>query len=103
MLADPLVWTIRGYQRLVARFLPPVCRFHPSCSRYTVMAVQTHGLWRGSLLAAWRIFRCNPFFEGGLDPVPATGGAPLRTSPAAPLLSGDPRACACTGGHSHDE
>lgn len=74
-LTDPLVWTIRGYQRLISRFMPPTCRFYPSCSRYTVTALTTHGILRGGALAAWRILRCNPFFEGGLDPVPGLAGA----------------------------
>lgn len=69
-VSDPLIWTIRGYQHLISRFTPPVCRFHPSCSHYAVEALQVHGAWRGSLLAANRIGRCNPFFPGGFDPVP---------------------------------
>ena len=100
-LADPLVWTIRGYQRLISRYMPAMCRFHPSCSRYAVTAVLTHGIWKGTALAAWRVFRCNPFFEGGLDPVPALAG---DAAPGSPSHSpGDPHACACSGGPSHDE
>ncbi|MHB8994229.1 MAG: membrane protein insertion efficiency factor YidD [Armatimonadota bacterium] len=64
-----VVWLIRLYQRL-SRLLPPVCRFRPSCSEYAVQAIQTHGLCRGLLLAAWRILRCNPMCRGGDDPVP---------------------------------
>lgn len=73
-LTDPLVWTIRGYQRLISRLLPPMCRFYPSCSRYAVEALSNHGLWRGLWLAARRIARCHPFHPGGLDPVPPAGG-----------------------------
>lgn len=68
--ADPFIWTIRGYQKLISRYTPPVCRFHPSCSHYAVEALQVHGIVRGSLLSANRIARCNPFFPGGFDPVP---------------------------------
>ena len=101
-LADPLVWTIRGYQRLISRYMPPMCRFHPSCSRYAVTAILTHGLWKGAALAAWRVLRCNPLFEGGIDPVPTlVGTAASRGRPS--LLPGDPQACACSGGTSHDE
>jgi putative membrane protein insertion efficiency factor len=70
-----IVWTIRGYQRLIARYLPPVCRFEPSCSRYTETALEEHGLLRGLGLGTWRILRCNPLCAGGLDPVP---GRPLH-------------------------
>ena len=68
-MATVAVWLIRLYQRL-SRFLPPVCRFQPSCSQYTIEAIQTHGFMRGSLLGAWRILRCNPWNPGGYDPVP---------------------------------
>jgi hypothetical protein len=75
MMVDFLVWMIRGYQHLISRFMPPLCRFHPSCSQYTVDALSLHGLMRGSLLAGRRIGRCNPLFDGGFDPVPLVGGA----------------------------
>lgn len=67
---DMAVWTIRGYQRLISRYMPPVCRFTPSCSRYAAEAIAVHGLWRGGWLAAARIGRCHPFHPGGHDPVP---------------------------------
>lgn len=81
-LSDPVVWTVRGYQRLISPMLPPVCRFTPSCSSYAIEAVQVHGLLRGSALAGWRILRCNPSFPGGFDPVPPAPGA------AAPAAEG---------------
>ncbi len=68
--SDPLIWTIRGYQKLISRYTPPVCRFQPSCSHYAVEALAVHGIVRGSWLAGTRIARCNPFFPGGPDPVP---------------------------------
>ena len=70
---DFVVWCVRGYQRLISRYMPPICRFHPSCSRYAVGALHEHGLLSGSLLAGWRILRCNPFHAGGDDPVPPRG------------------------------
>lgn len=60
---------IRAYQRLVSPLLPPSCRFSPSCSRYALIAVQKHGVLKGSLMGAWRIIRCNPLSKGGFDPV----------------------------------
>jgi len=65
-----LIGSIRLYQRFLSPLLPPSCRFTPSCSRYTVEAIQKHGAVRGCLLGAWRILRCNPFGKGGYDPVP---------------------------------
>lgn len=64
-----LVACIRLYQRLLSPLLPPLCRFHPTCSEYAVQAIQECGLWRGALLAARRLLRCHPFSPGGYDPV----------------------------------
>lgn len=63
------LWTIRGYQRIISPMLPPSCRFYPSCSDYTYQAIDRYGLWRGGLKGAWRILRCNPWNDGGYDPV----------------------------------
>ena len=65
-----LTWTIRGYQKMISRFLPPTCRFYPSCSKYTVGALQEHGMFYGSYLGFRRVLRCHPFHPGGYDPVP---------------------------------
>jgi uncharacterized protein len=61
---------IRLYQVTIARVMPPVCRFEPSCSRFTYQAIQRYGVLRGSWMGARRIMRCNPFNPGGYDPVP---------------------------------
>jgi putative membrane protein insertion efficiency factor len=50
---------------------PGRCKFVPTCSEYAAIAIATHGSWRGSGLALWRLLRCHPFTPGGLDPVPA--------------------------------
>lgn len=63
------------YQRIVSPLLPPTCRYVPSCSEYARRALVRHGLIRGSLLAAKRLFRCNPLYPGGFDPVPGEEGA----------------------------
>ena len=60
---------IRGYQYATAGRLSP-CRFQPTCSSYALDAVQTHGAWRGGLLAVRRIGRCHPWGGSGWDPVP---------------------------------
>jgi putative membrane protein insertion efficiency factor len=66
-----LLALIRLYQLTLSRVLPPnTCRFYPSCSRYGFEAIRRHGAIKGSLLAAWRVLRCNPFNPGGYDPVP---------------------------------
>ncbi len=61
---------IRFYRRYISPHLPPMCRYYPTCSCYAIEAIETHGAFRGGLMAAWRILRCNPFSVGGYDPVP---------------------------------
>jgi uncharacterized protein len=59
------------YQRVISPALPARCKYHPTCSAYAVQAIQRYGILRGSVLAAWRLLRCNPFSHGGYDPVTA--------------------------------
>jgi putative membrane protein insertion efficiency factor len=61
---------LKFYKRLVSPLLPPACRYVPTCSEYAAEAVVRHGFWHGAALAAWRVLRCNPFAQGGYDPVP---------------------------------
>ncbi len=61
---------IRFYQQRWSPSAPPACRFQPTCSHYAYEAIETHGLIRGLVMGAWRILRCNPLNDGGLDPVP---------------------------------
>lgn len=68
-----LVLMIRGYQRFLSPLTPPTCRFYPSCSAYAVIALERHGVVRGTRLAVWRILRCNPWNPGGVDDVPPAG------------------------------
>ena len=60
---------IRGYQILVSPLLGDRCKYYPSCSRYAADAIRELGVVRGSLLAAWRLLRCNPWSHGGVDRV----------------------------------
>jgi uncharacterized protein len=67
----PLLALIRAYQKVISPTLPPgSCRFYPTCSHYGYQAIYKYGAIKGSLMAAWRILRCNPFNHGGFDPVP---------------------------------
>lgn len=49
------------------------CKYYPTCSSYAIEAIEIYGPFKGILLAAWRILRCNPFSKGGYDPVPLKG------------------------------
>jgi putative membrane protein insertion efficiency factor len=75
LLLQALLLPVRLYRRVLSPVMPPLCRFHPSCSKYALEALTTHGPWKGSWLAARRLLRCHPFHPGGLDPVPP---APLH-------------------------
>ncbi|MGH8103134.1 MAG: membrane protein insertion efficiency factor YidD [bacterium] len=65
-----LLLAIRGYQLTLSRILPRVCRFEPSCSRYTYQTIEKYGVIKGMGLGLLRILRCNPWHPGGVDPVP---------------------------------
>ena len=74
MLRRLLTAPIRFYRRYISPLKPPVCRFEPTCSHYTLVAIERHGV-KGVGLGTARIMRCHPFHPGGYDPVP-----PLPTS-----------------------
>lgn len=61
---------VRGYQRRISPLFPPTCRYYPTCSHYTLEALEKHGALKGTLMGAARILRCQPFVKGGYDPVP---------------------------------
>ncbi|HYN20691.1 MAG TPA: membrane protein insertion efficiency factor YidD [Thermoanaerobaculia bacterium] len=58
---------LEAYKRRISPFLPPACRFTPTCSEYARLALLKHGLARGGALATWRVLRCHPFHPGGVD------------------------------------
>jgi hypothetical protein len=60
---------VRAYQLLLSPFFAGSCKYHPSCSQYAIDALRSHGLLRGSVLAGWRLLRCNPWSHGGVDRV----------------------------------
>ncbi len=70
-----LVLLVRLYQWTLRPFIGAHCRFEPSCSHYGIEALHRHGALRGTVLAAGRVLRCNPWNAGGLDPVPEHGTA----------------------------
>lgn len=63
------VFLLRGYKWLISPLLPPACRYVPTCSEYTIEAIERYGAARGLLMGAWRLLRCHPFAKGGYDPV----------------------------------
>ncbi len=58
---------IRIYKRLISPLLPARCKYYPTCSDYAVESIRSFGVLRGSVLAAWRLLRCNPWSAGGFD------------------------------------
>jgi putative membrane protein insertion efficiency factor len=63
------IYAIRAYQVAISPFLPPSCRFHPTCSHYGAEAVEKYGAIKGAWLAVKRLAKCHPFHPGGFDPV----------------------------------
>ena len=73
-----LLALIRIYQKAISPHLPASCRFQPTCSQYTITAIERFGALRGSFMGAKRILRCNPFSKGGYDPVPEPPESVIR-------------------------
>jgi uncharacterized protein len=69
LLREFVLLPVRLYRRVVSPVLPSRCKYHPSCSAYAVEAVRSYGVVRGTVLAGWRVLRCNPWSHGGFDPV----------------------------------
>jgi uncharacterized protein len=58
---------VYGYRYTFGILFPASCKYHPSCSQYALDALRRYGLVRGSILAGWRLLRCNPWSHGGVD------------------------------------
>ena len=64
----PAIALVRLYRLVVSPLLPAnTCKYHPSCSQYALDALRKHGFVRGTILAGWRLVRCNPWSHGGVD------------------------------------
>ena len=90
-----LIAPIRFYQRFISRYTPPSCRYYPCCSSYAITALRTRGAVVGTALTVWRLLRCNPWSEGGVDHVPLTGWShrerdePAGSSTSVPHSDGE--------------
>lgn len=69
-----LLLLIKFYRKFISPLKKPCCKYYPSCSEYALKAVEMHGAFKGTLLAAWRVLRCNPWSLGGIDDVPEKFG-----------------------------
>lgn len=77
---------ISFYRRHISPRMAPRCRYYPSCSSYALQSIEVHGALKGTLLASWRLLRCNPFTKGGVDEVPKKGQWPSKPLGHAELL-----------------
>ncbi|NYI39948.1 membrane protein insertion efficiency factor YidD [Demequina lutea] len=78
---------IKVYQLVVSPLLGPTCKYYPSCSHYGLEAVRRHGAIKGTVMAGWRVLRCNPWSNGGVDEVPAKGEPLFRTHQTSPIAT----------------
>ncbi|MDQ7031481.1 MAG: membrane protein insertion efficiency factor YidD [Desulfonauticus sp.] len=70
MLKKIILFIIKIYQYSISPLFPGSCRYVPTCSSYAYEAIEKFGLIKGIWLAGKRLLRCNPLFQGGIDPVP---------------------------------
>ena len=68
--AIPFIWLVRFYQAAISPYTPSSCRYTPTCSSYSLEALQKHGIFKGGWLAIKRIGSCHPWGGSGYDPVP---------------------------------
>ena len=67
VLRELFLLPLHAYRAVISPNLAPRCKYYPSCSTYGVQAVRELGVIKGSIVAAWRLVRCNPFSHGGVD------------------------------------
>ncbi|HEY4755189.1 MAG TPA: membrane protein insertion efficiency factor YidD [Ignavibacteriaceae bacterium] len=68
-MRNVFVLLIKGYKKVISPLLLPSCRFYPTCSEYSIQALEKYGIVKGGAKSIWRIIRCNPFNKGGYDPI----------------------------------
>jgi uncharacterized protein len=76
---------LQGYKRMISPWLPPSCRYVPTCSEYAMEAVERYGVLRGGWMAAGRLLRCHPFAKGGYDPVAPVAHAGCKIFHSGPV------------------
>ena len=81
MIRAALIGLVKGYRLLLSPWLGSSCRFTPTCSAYSLQALEQHGAAAGSYLTLARLVRCHPWCEGGHDPVPQLWAPTLRCPP----------------------
>jgi len=64
-----VIYIIKLYRKYVSPMSPPSCKYYPTCSMYAIEAIEKYGIFKGGLMAIYRILRCNPLSKGGYDPV----------------------------------
>jgi putative membrane protein insertion efficiency factor len=77
-----LVGVVKLYQLGISPYFPSTCRYTPTCSQYSILALKKYGAVRGTILATWRILRCNPWGGHGHDP-PRWFGEKIETQEVA--------------------
>jgi putative membrane protein insertion efficiency factor len=84
-MTEAVLTILHFYKWLISPWLPPACRYVPTCSEYAAEAVERFGALRGGYMAARRLLRCHPFSKGGLDPVVQTAGMPPESADSSGL------------------
>lgn len=104
MKANPLWWLAVGFvtawRKLISPAYGQVCRFHPSCSAYSLEALRRFGFIRGGYLTIRRLLRCHPWNPGGYDPVPRVTSWRRRHAEPEPDVDGNPEAVDTAGARS---
>ena len=67
VIREVFLLPLHAYRYVISPNLRPRCRYYPSCSSYGLQAVRELGIFRGTIVAGWRVMRCNPFSDGGVD------------------------------------